>query len=1159
MFKIENVVKSDYANQSAQEILQAPVTALLGVTENIAKLIENLEIFSIFDLASSRIFKGAADIVQATVSPDTVYSKFDGIPADVLDRDAEGGDIRDLPGKDIQVIAGIGPNLGPQLAEALDVKTIRDLSLWPPFQAARNILDAAFGISGDEDPEAPGELIPTAGDYPTERVFYDTIILNEIGGTNGMSSLEKAGQIDVLGNGDKPGFKAPAIATRLTFSQSWYPHGVSLGQLLHSVALAPGESTKIAMIDWSRRETAEASETVSQQEQLSATMQQNRSISEVTQALATESQRGFSKTESSSSSGSVGLGVGGILSSVMFGAAAGGSSNTTKATSYSSSRGRRSLSASMSQNIMDRTQQHASSCRTRRASVVREVSEEESESITSRVVTNYNHMHALSIHYYEVVQLYRVATKLEKCERCLCIPMKLIDFSNEEIIKRNRSALIAATGDDYVRRLLRDAGGPVTLKLQLVHLYDYLSTVRLPELRRQRAMAPIMNRWSVDMEINKCQIEMAGIANAMQADNARALGIVGSVVASSMNGEWNIPSDTTLTAVLHPGNLVTNVFLLYEDGTEERLGDNGTPAVPPKISELARLALGLDADAIKDAEEDSDLHQWITLSLSLDGKDFVVRVPFMIPKDRSRVTLLDFRPPSSSQLAANYLNESKLYYSQVVWLNTDPQTLTTLLAGLTYEGHSVASIIDPDPVGVAGNYLVFLCPDEMERDKKWWSWRKDNVSFTKVDQELVPLPSGGVFAEAVLGRCNSAEKLDITRFWNWQDSPLPEKAPEIAPISAGTRTTTEDIRPGNLDQPLIQIQTPQALPDPTGLSAIISALTTSNMFRDMSGLAETIALAQSGMQTAAESATAAGSQAGANMATYGQTIAELTKAAVPLIATALTGVPIPMTDSKTNISNAGATLNKAAQMDKSAKSGDGAASGGSSPGGSSTNSGGGATGGTTAAGANPLASTSGSYEGEAVRTLIGGGGAPGIAGSFLRAIAGAALGAVPQETANDEPKPTILLARTGEEFEQGYVELGGVEHPEEYRDGAKTKGYRGIISVEGSDKEFHTIERANGYKHLPAGTYSAVMKGRNAHPDKHEIRILGTYTGGRIYVHAANCPDELEGCIAPGKVKEDYGVSESGAALAEIIELLGGWEEDKELAIVVTGYKTTAG
>ena len=69
---------------------------------------------------------------------------------------------------------------------------------------------------------------------------------------------------------------------------------------------------------------------------------------------------------------------------------------------------------------------------------------------------------------------------------------------------------------------------------------------------------------------------------------------------------------------------------------------------------------------------------------------------------------------------------------------------------------------------------------------------------SRSDERLVPIATAGVFAEAVLGRSNSAEKLDITRFWNWQDSPTPLTPPEIAPVATGTRATAEDLTPGQL-------------------------------------------------------------------------------------------------------------------------------------------------------------------------------------------------------------------------------------------------------------------------------------------------------------------------------------------------------------------------
>jgi hypothetical protein len=57
----------------------------------------------------------------------------------------------------------------------------------------------------------------------------------------------------------------------------------------------------------------------------------------------------------------------------------------------------------------------------------------------------------------------------------------------------------------------------------------------------------------------------------------------------------------------------------------------------------------------------------------------------------------------------------------------------------------------------------------------------------KPPHSTIALPTRGVLGEAVLGRCSSAEKIDLTRFWNWQDSPS-DTAPAISPVTLPTTT-----------------------------------------------------------------------------------------------------------------------------------------------------------------------------------------------------------------------------------------------------------------------------------------------------------------------------------------------------------------------------------
>ena len=96
-------------------------------------------------------------------------------------------------------------------------------------------------------------------------------------------------------------------------------------------------------------------------------------------------------------------------------------------------------------------------------------------------------------------------------------------------------------------------------------------------------------------------------------------------------------------------------------------------------------------------------------------------------------------------------------------------------------------------------------------------WVRRHADYSTTAEDLVPLPSGGVFAEAVLGRSNSAEKLDITRFWNWQDSPIPLPAPDIAAVQAGSRAQQDDTTtPSGLRRPGSRVQQPAGAPRPRG-------------------------------------------------------------------------------------------------------------------------------------------------------------------------------------------------------------------------------------------------------------------------------------------------------------------------------------------------------
>lgn len=116
------------------------------------------------------------------------------------------------------------------------------------------------------------------------------------------------------------------------------------------------------------------------------------------------------------------------------------------------------------------------------------------------------------------------------------------------------------------------------------------------------------------------------------------------------------------------------------------------------------------------------------------------------------------------------------------------------------------------------------------------------------------------------------------------------------------------------------------------------------------------------------------------------------------------------------------------------------------------------------------------------------------------------------------------------------------------------EGIRGLLDVSG--EEFHTLERGRDkvsgkpYKLLPEGTYYLEMAyWTNRHGERAPaIRVLGDYSMGRIYIHPANFPNQLSGCIAPGMVELDgRGVGRSREAMQRIFEIVGGWEEGRRV------------
>jgi len=532
--------------------------------------------------------------------------------------------------------------------------------------------------------ETPSSLVPKMGEFPVSNSsYYHRLFITDAEESGAEENVGKP-----INNAINPFIKMddkdlpskPATGVLLTFEQSWYQKGLALGELRHSLCLAPGEVTKVAVIDWRRQMIDQSAAETTQDESASSSYDDSQAIRAVQHAIAKEQRTGTSVSLSSSFSTEAGGSIGGIFG----GASASTASSRQSGFAATSSNATKKMAASATKDIKRRTQELTQATRSRRATQVHEVDESESQSTTTRVVANYNHMHALTVQYYEVLQVYEMEVKTVGAQRCVFIPMELFDFTTDSLKDKNFIELL--------RSVVTDLGWTAIDKMlgnfskddaQMKKELDLL-------LRKQKE---INDRWN-----------------------------------KQINAFKKLP-------IMFPQ---VQVFKMA------------------KKNELAIIEAAIDAHNIAASAE----------------KERLVGI----------------------------LNDKKLLLNQQMWMKMDNYKWYRLLSiRLGPDNKPLGNRIDPTPIGYFGHYLAF--PWEFSSDA---AGEKEKAAFEKVyidenarSEATVSLPTEGVFAEAVLGQSNSAEKIDITRFWNWQDSPIPILPPSMAPVA--TETRARDIQTNNID------------------------------------------------------------------------------------------------------------------------------------------------------------------------------------------------------------------------------------------------------------------------------------------------------------------------------------------------------------------------
>jgi murein DD-endopeptidase MepM/ murein hydrolase activator NlpD len=190
-------------------------------------------------------------------------------------------------------------------------------------------------------------------------------------------------------------------------------------------------------------------------------------------------------------------------------------------------------------------------------------------------------------------------------------------------------------------------------------------------------------------------------------------------------------------------------------------------------------------------------------------------------------------------------------------------------------GRSVASVVENRVIGIAGNSLIMPVAPGNQLDPTIDETFDLFAQYYHEEHEpmRISIPTKGIYAEAVMGQCNSCEEKDESRFWRWEESPIPDSpTTQILPIDTSTRRADPgNLQPKDLPTPMVNIQNAPDVPDPAGLQAILQLLGKGDAFRDLTGLNQNQLNALAAFQKSLETAQS-----------FGKEAAELAKAAAAM-------------------------------------------------------------------------------------------------------------------------------------------------------------------------------------------------------------------------------------------------------------------------------------
>jgi hypothetical protein len=619
----------------------------------------------------------------------------------------------------------------------------------------------------------------------------------------------------------------------LCMRQTWIPAGLSLGDMLYALPLAPGEQQRVAVYE--RAETAAVvdSETLSMDEAQRMREASDNSTLAVFDSAAHETVNGSSKMSAKSNSlgGGVSTGAVGMIYGILMGTGISGGfgSSASSGNSAGWQSASRDFTSRATQDFHSTITREAAASRRASRTGVRMATAAEREQVTTKVITNHNHCHALTMQYWEVLRHFCVCTEIDDVQLVCLVPLELIQFlptghprtlptgsftrnyllARYAMLIRYHDVLAAQFGRNpehaYGLRLLREFASNPTASVQSSAglAQDVVTvTVKGTFLSFEDVYVSVVTRSGLRVGA----VKMTGASTAVVPEQYATAAELLDVLRRRRGGDTG---ETRTALVVLPSSVPRNDIARFElTRTFQPFAYKLKPP-PFSFSIFPDYALWLERSTV--TLHPSELEQqlggpyvWdasavitgagVTYVNAFAGRASAALMTTTMPLPTLRVApLLSFSDLLRVEATFQHVIQNTVAYSKAVWMSLTPEERAILLerftVGVPPGGVADASqevpllnCVSNEVLGFYGNSIVmpFEIPPrlaaEMEvtsRDVQEALLRFHRQCFVP-PQSSVTLPARGMLGEAVLGGCTSCEKIDITRFWNWKDSPADE-------------------------------------------------------------------------------------------------------------------------------------------------------------------------------------------------------------------------------------------------------------------------------------------------------------------------------------------------------------------------------------------------